>query len=157
MIEEIELKRIIGVVLVTILCLSLTACSKVYYYFNDVVSFRLENESEQKIYIATISFGTEDTVFGTMSGENADGSALAAKGKDTLVFPVEKGDMNGTELEDMVFDFFVCTQKDSDFTYVGRVSVISPKLHQTYTVTVVEKDGNLSLVSNDSNLNCGEH
>ena len=146
------MKRIVSIALTALVCLSLTGCSKIYYYFNDMESFRFENESDQKIYMASISFGTEDTVFGSMSGENADGTALADKGKDCLVFPIEEGDMNDTALEDMVFDFYVCTVKDSDFIYVGRVIVTSQKLHQTYTLTVKQENDKLILSSNDSNI-----
>lgn len=148
------MKKIVLMLLCIALIISLfTGCSKVFYYFNDAVSFRLENESGQKIYIASISFGTEDTVFGSMAGSNADGTALPDKGKESLIFPVESGDLNDAKLEDMVFDFYVCTQKDSDFVYVGRVLMASSKLHQTYTVTVVEKDGRLILSGNAPELN----
>lgn len=144
--------KTIKTALVVLLCFCLMGCSKVHYYFNDVVSFRLENESTHDMYAASVSFGTKDTVFGSMSGENADGTALANKGEECLVFPVEQGDMNDTKLEDLVFEFFVCTKKDSDFTYVGTVTVTSSKLHQTYTLTLTENDGKLVLTSADSSL-----
>ena len=145
--------KTIKTALVVLLCFCLTGCSKVHYYFNDVVSFRLENESAHDMYAAQVSFVTKDTVFGSMSGENADGTALANKGAECLGFPVEQGDMNDTKLEDFVFEFFVCTKKDSDFTYVGTVTVTSSKLHQTYTLTLTENDGKLVLTSADSSLN----
>lgn len=138
--------------LMCILCICLSGCSKVYYYYNDAVSFRLENNSEREIYAASISFGIKDRVFGSMVGENADGIALADKGDECLVFPVEKGDLNDSKLEDMVFEFFVCTMKDNDFTYVGTVTVKSSKLHATYTLILEENDGKLTLTSNDKDI-----
>lgn len=140
-------KRVLMLLCAVLIISVFTGCSKGYSYFNDAVSFILENKSGQKIYIAAISFGTKDTVFGSMAG-----AALADKGKECLVFSVQEGDLNDTKLEDMVFDFYVCTKKDSDFIYVGRVLVASSKLHQTYTVTVAEKDGRLTLNSDDTGL-----
>lgn len=138
--------------LMCILCMCLSGCSKVYYYYNDAVSFRLENNSERDVYAASVSFGTKDRVFGSMAEENVDGTALAAKGDECLVFPVEIGDLNDSRLEDMVFEFYVCTIKDSDFTYVGTVRVKSSKLHATYTLILEENDGKLILTSNDKDI-----
>ena len=146
------MKKIIASILTGVLCFCITGCSSVYYYFNDAVSFRLENESTKKIYGAAVSFGTNDTVFGTMSGENADGSPFADKGKDCVVFQIEKGDMNDTKIEDMVFEFFVCTEKDNDFTYIGTVNITSSKLHQTYTLTITESNEKLALTCLDTNI-----
>ena len=146
-------KSVLILLSIVLIFLLFTGCSKLYYHFNDAVSFRLENESGQKIYVASVSFGTNDTVFGSMSGENADGTALQDKGKECLVFPVEVGDMNDTKLEDMVFDFYVCTHKDSDFIYIGRVLVTSSMLHKTYTIKVIEKDGRLILSGDEPELN----
>ena len=135
-----------------LLLLLLGGCSKVVYYFNDAVSFRLENGSGVSLYAAAVSFGTEETVFGSVSGENADGTPLADRGKECLVLPVEEGDLNGAELGEMVFAFSVRTRKNGEDIPVGSVRVTSPKPHRTYTVTVTEEDGRLALKDGGTEL-----
>ena len=150
--QSIKMKKLSLCLIILLILALLSGCSKICYYFNDAVSFRLENESGRELYGASVAFGTADTVFGSMTAENADGTAFSDKGSDCPVFPVEEGDLNGTVLEDMAFDFSIRTQRSGDFIAVGKVLVKSSTLHRIYSITVIEKDGRLILSSSDPEL-----
>ena len=141
-----------AVLICAVILFLLTNGSKLFCYFNDAVSFRLINESGQDIYSASVSFGREDTMFGGITVENADGTPLADHGEECFELPIEKEDLNDTELTDMIFDFYTGTEEDGDTVFCGRVSLVSSRMHSTYTITLADHDGSIVIESNDAEL-----